>query len=75
MDPLKDLELCDTKTMESKIKEVLGVGYPMELDPGPIQTVPIEKIKTWINVARKTIKSEIKSGQSQPNPASAPHSK
>jgi hypothetical protein len=64
MDPVKDLELCDTETMESKIKELRGVGYPMELDPGPIQTVPLEKIKTWINVAKKTIKSEIRSDQS-----------
>jgi uroporphyrinogen-III decarboxylase len=57
MDPAKDLELCDTKTMESKIKEVLGIGYPMELDPGPTQIASVEKIKTWINIARKTIKS------------------
>jgi len=64
MDPVKDLELCDTKTMARAIKEVLGVGYPMELDPGPIQIAPVEKIKTWINVARKTMKSEIRSGQS-----------
>jgi hypothetical protein len=41
--------------MESKIKEVLGIGYPMELDPGPTQIASVEKIKTWINIARKTI--------------------
>jgi uroporphyrinogen-III decarboxylase len=65
MDPVKDLEFCDTETMESKIKEVLGVGYPMELDPGPIQTVPLEKIKTWINVARKAIELETRNNQSR----------
>jgi uroporphyrinogen-III decarboxylase len=62
MDPLSDLESCDTKTMELKIREVLKVGKDtsMELDPGPIQDVPLEKIKTWVNVTRKTIKSELR---------------
>jgi len=60
MDPINDLEMCDTKTMELKIKEVLktGRGTSMELDPGPIQDVSLQKIKAWINIARKTIKSE-----------------
>jgi len=60
MHPVNDLALCDSKTMKLKIEEALNVGREttMELDPGPIQDVPLEKIKTWINVARKTIKSE-----------------
>jgi uroporphyrinogen-III decarboxylase len=60
MDPISDLKKCGTKTMELKIKEVLetGSGTSMELDPGPIQDVPLKKIKAWINIARKTIKSE-----------------
>lgn len=59
--PISDLDLCDTKTMESKIREVLKVRgeTSMELDPGPIQDVSIEKIRTWIKVARKTIESEL----------------
>ncbi len=56
MHPVRDLELCDIKTMELKIEEVLklGRGTIMELDPGSIQDVSLEKVKTWINVARKT---------------------
>ncbi len=59
MHPVSDLELCDTKTMELKIREALKVGREtsMELDPGPIQDVPLEKIKTWINIVRKTTKT------------------
>jgi len=62
MHPLRDLKLCDAATMGSRIKEVLKVGREtfMELDPGPIQDESLEKIKTWINVARKAIKSELK---------------
>lgn len=55
MDPVADLDLCDAQTMETKIKEILKIGRRvfMEIDPGPIQNVSVEKIKTWINVARK----------------------
>lgn len=62
MHPLNDLGLCDAKTMELKIKEVLKVGREtfMQLDPGPIQDESLEKVKTWINAARKTIKSELR---------------
>ena len=57
--PVKDLELCGAKTMERRIREILktGAGTFIELDPGPIESGPIEKIKTWIMVARKTIES------------------
>ena len=60
MDPISDLERCDVVTMEARIRETLGVGKEaiMELDPGPIQDVPLEKIKTWISIARKAIKEE-----------------
>jgi len=62
MHPVNDLLLCDDKAMELKIKEVLNIGREtyMELDPGPILNISIEKIKTWITVAKKTIKSEVK---------------
>jgi uroporphyrinogen-III decarboxylase len=60
MDPLRDLKSCDEEVMGSKVREVLKVGRDvcMELDPGPIQDVSLEKIQTWIKVARKEIKSE-----------------
>ena len=59
MHPVGDLQICDTKTMELKIREALRVGRGtfMELDPGPIQDVHLEKIKTWINIVRKTTKT------------------
>jgi len=62
LDPISDLKTCDTKTMELKIKEVLKTGREtsMELDPGPIQDVSLQKIKAWINIARNTVKSELK---------------
>jgi len=62
MHPLHDLGLCDAKTMASKIREVLKVGREtfMELNPGPVQDESLEKIKTWVNVARKTIESELR---------------
>jgi len=57
MHPVNDLLLCDDKSMELKIKEVLniGKGAVMELDPGPILDPSVEKIQTWIRIARKTI--------------------
>ena len=60
MDPLRDLKKCDEEAMRSKVREVLKVGrdVSMQLDPGPIQDVPLEKIKTWIKIARKEIKLE-----------------
>jgi len=60
MHPVGDLQLCDTKNMELKIREALRVarGTFMELDPGPIQDVHLEKIKTWINIVRKTTKTK-----------------
>ena len=60
MHPVKDLELCDANTMERRIKEVLKTGSEtfMELDPGPIEDASIEKIRTWINAARKAIESQ-----------------
>ena len=56
MDPFSDLESCDIKTMELKIREVVKVGRDtsMELDPGPIQDVSLEKIKAWVKVAIRT---------------------
>lgn len=59
MHPVSDVELCDAETMGSKIEEILkvGRGTSLELDPGPIQDASLEKMKTWINVARKTTKS------------------
>jgi hypothetical protein len=30
----------------------------MELDPGPIQELPLNEFKTWINLARKVINEE-----------------
>lgn len=59
MRPLDDLALCDARTMRLRIEEVLrgGRGTSMELDPGPILDAPLEKVKTWIDVAKKTIGS------------------
>ena len=59
MRPLDDLALCDARNMRLRIEEVLrvGRGSSMELDPGPILDVPLEKVKTWIDVAKKTIGS------------------
>jgi hypothetical protein len=53
--PLKDLQLCNAKTMQQGIKEALetGKGTSMELDPGPLVNAPLGKIKTWIKEARK----------------------
>lgn len=58
--PVKDLEVCDAKAMERRIEEALKIGAEtsMELDPGPIQDVSVEKIGTWIRVARRTIESQ-----------------
>ena len=57
MNPVADLFFCDDKTMELKIKEVLNIGrnITMELDPGPLTDISIEKLKRWIKIARKTI--------------------
>ncbi|MFX1265624.1 MAG: uroporphyrinogen decarboxylase family protein [Promethearchaeota archaeon] len=61
LDPSRDLELCDAEGIESKIREVLevGKGTSIELDPGPILGVPLEKIKMWISLARKATTSEL----------------
>jgi len=55
MHPVNDLLLCNDKDMELKIKEVLNIGRKnaIELDPGPILDISIDKIKKWINIARK----------------------
>lgn len=60
LDPISDLERSDKKAMESRIRETLKVGKQtiMELDPGPIQNASLEKVKTWIKLARKVIKEE-----------------
>jgi uroporphyrinogen-III decarboxylase len=57
LDPLNDLEGCDDEVMELRIRENLKEGRKavMELDPGPIQDVPLERAKAWINLARKAI--------------------
>ena len=57
LDPINDLGLCDAQTMETKIRGILEIGRQvfMEIDPGPIQNVSLEKIKTWINIARKAV--------------------
>jgi len=54
MHPVNDLLLCDDKSMELKIKEILNIAREtaIELDPGPILDIPIEKIKRWIKIAR-----------------------
>jgi len=61
MHPVSDMLLADEKTIQLKIKEVLKIGrkIALELDPGPITNISIDKLRTWINVARKTIKSEL----------------
>ena len=61
MHPVDDLLICDEKSMELKIREVLNIGKDaiMELDPGPITDPSVEKVQTWIRVARKTIQSKI----------------
>jgi uroporphyrinogen-III decarboxylase len=57
LDPAKDLEFCDPKTMKQRIKEVLEIGHGtfMELDPGPLQDAPLHKVKQWIKIARHAI--------------------
>jgi len=60
LDPANDLAFCDTHTMEIRIKEALriGGGTAMEIDPGPVMNIPVEKVKTWIKIARKAIAAE-----------------
>ena len=60
LDPARDLELCDEKTMKRRIEEVLKIGKEtlMELDPGPIQDAPVQKIRQWIQLARDATKRE-----------------
>ena len=62
MHPVDDLLICDDKSMELKIREVLNIGKDaiMELDPGPITDPSVEKVQTWIRIARKTIQSELR---------------
>ena len=59
MHPIDDLLLCDEKSMKLKLEEVLYIGKDifMELDPGPILDPSVERLQTWINIARKTIES------------------
>jgi uroporphyrinogen-III decarboxylase len=59
MDPLFDLD-NDASTIESRIREILRIGRKsiMELDPGPIQDTPLDKVKAWISLARKVINEE-----------------
>ena len=65
MDLVNDLALCDAETMQSKVEDVLRTGKDafMELDPGPVMDVPVEKVRTWITSARKAI-SDTKKEQS-----------
>ena len=35
----------------------IGKDVIMELDPGPILDLSVEKVQTWLMIARKTIKS------------------
>jgi len=60
MDPTKDFALCDDKTMEKRVKETLkiGKGTFMELDQGPIVDAPLDKVKTWVKIARSATKED-----------------
>ncbi|MDH5795396.1 MAG: hypothetical protein OEZ24_04735, partial [Candidatus Bathyarchaeota archaeon] len=61
LDPVNDLAFCDAETMEKRTREVLrtGAGTFMEIDPGPVMDIAVEKVKTWINMARKVISVEL----------------
>ena len=50
----------DALAMESSIREILkiGEGTFMEIDPGPVMDVPVEKVQTWIEIARKIIEKK-----------------
>ena len=60
MDPVNDLVLCNSQGMKTRIEEALrvGKGTLMEIDQGPIVDAPLEKVKTWLRVARDAISSE-----------------
>ena len=61
MHPVTDILICDYDNMEIIIKKILDIGKNtnMELDPGPLQEIQLERLQKWITIARKTIKSEL----------------
>ncbi|MFX0208623.1 MAG: uroporphyrinogen decarboxylase family protein [Candidatus Hodarchaeota archaeon] len=51
------LAFGDSQTIKSCIKENLKIGKEifMEIDPGPVMDVPVEKVKTWLKISKKAI--------------------
>ena len=47
----------DVQKIKKGIIETLkvGEGTYMEIDPGPVMDVPVEKVQTWLEIARKLI--------------------
>ncbi|MFX0139721.1 MAG: uroporphyrinogen decarboxylase family protein, partial [Candidatus Hodarchaeota archaeon] len=51
------LSFGDAQTIKKSIKETLalGKGTFMEIDPGPVMDVPVEKVKKWLKISKKVI--------------------
>jgi hypothetical protein len=54
MDTINELFHADADIMKTKLQEILDVAQDIniELDPGPIVTGSLTKIRDWITLAR-----------------------